>query len=323
MTARIVRPVRVVAVVLHYDAPDDTLSCVAALRRSTMLDLAIVVVDNGPQDDRSRDLADRLGPQVTTIATGSNLGYAAGNNVGIRTALERRPEFVWVLNPDTEVAPTTLTSLLDTAGSHGDAGILGPRLVLGDGRIASDGGIVDAARHGATSNRNAGRLAADTAAAGPRDVDYVSGAALLLRRSMLESVGLLPEDYFLYFEETDYCRAVQAAGWRTLVDDRVSIVHRKRSSGLLPTPYYLYYMTRNRMLFASRHFDADPALVLADFETAFLTPWRSNVEQHAPGWLPQFDEIVSWALQDARSGVTGRQPRVELVPVPVPDEPRG
>jgi GT2 family glycosyltransferase len=140
---------------------------------------------------------------------------------------------------------------------------------------------------------------------------------------MLEAVGLLPEDYFLYFEETDYCREVRAAGWRTLVDDRVSIVHRKRSSGLLPTPYYLYYMTRNRMLFASRHFDADPALVLADFERAFLTPWRSKVEQHAPGWLPQFDELVSWALHDARSGVTGRQPRVELVPVPVPDEPRG
>jgi GT2 family glycosyltransferase len=288
-----------------------------------MLDLAIVVVANGPQDDRYRDLVDLLGLQVTTIATGSNLGYAAGNNVGIRWALERRPEFVWVLNPDTEVAPTTLSRLLSTAVSHGDAGIIGPRLVLGDGRIASDGGIVDAARHGATSNRNAGRLAADITAAGPRDVDYVSGAALLLRLSMLEAVGQLPEDYFLYFEETDYCRAVQAAGWRTLVDDRVSIVHHKRSSGVLPTPYYLYYMTRNRMLFASRHFDADPALVLADFDRAFLTPWRSSVEQHAPSWLPQFDEIVALALEDARSGVTGRQPRVDVVPVAVTDEQRG
>jgi GT2 family glycosyltransferase len=316
-----VRPVRVVVVVLHFRDPEDTLRCVSSLPRSTTLDFAVLVVNNGPADAAYDDLVARLGPHITTVATGSNLGYAGGNNVGIREALHRRPEFVWVINPDTVVEPTTLADLLATADAVGDAGIVGPRLVLeatGEGeRIATDGGVVDPSRHGATSNRNAGRRVLDVPPSGPRDVDYVSGAALLLRRSMLESVGLLPEDYFLYFEETEYCRTVQCAGWRTVVDDRARMVHRKRSSGLLLTPYYLYYMTRNRLLFAGRHFGSGSVETLADLERTFLGPWRAKVEEHAPDWLPQFDALVSWAVADARAGMTGRQPRVDDVPEPV------
>lgn len=320
MTAPGLRQARVWAVVLHYQDADDTVRCVRSLQRGIALDLGILVVDNGPADEAHEALVARLGPRVTCLATGENLGYSAGNNVGIRWALERRPEFVWILNPDTVVAEDTLAGLLATADDLGDAGVLGPRLTLGDSadeRIWSDGGVVDARRYGATSNRHAGRPAAEVPPEGPVDVDYVPGASMLLRRTMLESVGLLPEEWFLYFEETDYCRRVRQAGWRTVLDDRVSMTHFKRSSGLLLAPYYLYYMTRNRLLFAERHFGASVDVALADFEAAFLHPWRRNVGERAPAWLPHFDALVAMAVSDARDGTWGRQPRVDAVPVAV------
>ena len=117
----------------------------------------------------------------------------------------------------------------------------------------------------------------------PRDVDYVTGACLLLRADAVRAVGLLPEDYFLYFEETDYNQQLAAAGWRLVVDSRARAVHHKRSSGDLPTPAYTYYMRRNKQLFA-RRMGVDEAAAVEQFRQVWIDPWRRNVADRAPHW---------------------------------------
>jgi GT2 family glycosyltransferase len=313
---------RVATVILNYKSAEDTLRAVTAVRRSTVLDQRLIVVDNGPHDSSHEDLSALLGQGVETLATGANLGYAGGNNVGIRHALAHRPEFVWLLNPDTEVEPTTLERLLGAAEEVPDAGTLGPRILFPDRRrIWFDGGVIDAERGGAPSHLHAGLSADDVPADGPRDADYVTGASLLVRREVFGRVGLLPEEWFLYFEETDFCRRVAAAGWRNIVDPRARMVHHQRSSGMVPTPYYLYYMTRNRMRFASKQFGASEPAVLPYFRETFLDPWRAKVERFAPAWLVTFDELVQAALADARAGVTGWSPMPDAVPKPDLDSP--
>jgi hypothetical protein len=304
------------AVVLNYRAAEDTLRAVEAVRAGSVVP-RLIVVDNGPADDAYRDLLARLGPDVDCLASGENLGYAAGNNIGIRRALDAGAEFVWILNPDTEAEPSALRRLLRTAVARPDAGVLGPRILFPNRRIQFDGGTVDAARFGAPSHLNYGLRAKETPpAAEPIAVDYVNGASMLIRADVLRSVGLLPEDYFLYFEETAYCRDVIAAGWTCLVDQRARVVHHNRSRPGLPTVYYIYYMTRNRLHFAQRYFDADPAAVLADWNTAFLDAWRGRVARDAPDWSATFEAIVHRAVADAASGITGRVPEVELIPHP-------
>lgn len=297
---------RTAVVVLNYGDPSDTLACVASLERSDVLDLELYVVDNGPADASHQALKDAIGGRGTVLATGENLGYAGGNNVGVRKALEGDCEFVWILNPDTRVEPSTLGKLLAHMAAYPDCGIVGPRIVY-DGQPAViwfDGATIDRTT-GETKHLNNGKRDAATRR-DVVDVDYVTGAAPLIRRRTLEDVGLLPEHYFLYFEETDWCVRTQNAGWRTMVDQNARMVHLKRSSGTLPKPYYIYYMTRNRFGFARDALGVDPEAALQQMRETFLAAWRKKVEAGAPGWVADFDELVAMAEADARAGRFGR-----------------
>jgi GT2 family glycosyltransferase len=294
-------------VVLNYKNTDDTVACLESLERSDDLDLDIVVVDNGPNGPEFDDLRERVGRRGETIASGGNLGYAAGNNLGITRVLERGCELVWILNPDTIVEPSTLPLLREHLAAVPDCGLVGPRILLSGqpARIWFDGGLIDR-EIGATRHLNAGKIAAEVA---PEviDVDYVTGASMLVRRSMIEDIGLLPEHYFLYYEETDWCVRAQRAGWRTMVDQRARMIHHKRSSDALPRPYYLYYMTRNRVLFAEGCLGVDGEAALDDLDEHFLAPWRTRVAAREPSLVPAFDEIVELAKADGRARVTGQR----------------
>ena len=333
------RDARVATIVLNYRHTEDTVACLTALQRSTCLDQRFVVVDNaapGPEHDALRaavTAATAPATDVTVVASGGNLGYAAGNNLGIRLALglgspaappagppagspegPRRPEFVLVVNPDLHVEPTTVERLLAAARAVPDAAAIGPRIVFaeadgtvprgGRARIWFDGGVFDRSRAGATTHLNMGRREREVPPGPPRDVDYVTGACLLLRADALRTVGLLPEDYFLYFEETDYCQQLAAAGWRLVVDSRARAVHHKRSSGSLPTPAYTYYMRRNKQLFA-RRMGLDEAAAIEEFRQVWIDPWRRNVGNRAPHWQATFDALIARAEADAAAGVTG------------------
>lgn len=310
---------RVTTIVLNYRDVDDTLACVASLQRSSCPDQRLIVVDNGPPDSpEARRLSAELGPRATVVSSGSNLGYAGGNNVGIRLALQRRPEFVWLVNPDLRVEPGTLEQLLATAEKVPDAGALGPRILHGGSdpaRIWFDGGRFDVRGNGATGHVNDGRPESDVPPGPPRDVDYVTGACLLLRADAVRHVGLLPEDYFLYFEETDYCRRLASAGWRLIVDTAARTAHHKRSSGDLPTVAYVYYMCRNKHVFSVRN-GVDLAAAMTHFDQVWIRPWRRKIEQLAPSWVPVFDELVTLADDDARAGRTGRRDDLDRFPAP-------
>jgi GT2 family glycosyltransferase len=304
---------RIATVVVNYRHADDTVRCLVALQASDHLDQRIIVVDNTERDNASRvHLADLLDPCVEVLDAGGNIGFAAGCNIGIQAALAGEADYVWLVNPDAVVWPDTLSSMLAVAEEHPDAGIVGARILDGSTppRILFNGGLVDAVRKGATSHEDAGRFDRDVPDGVVRDVDYVTGACFLIRRGVLDQVGLIPEDYFLYFEETDFCLRVRAAGWRTVMAPRARVWHFKRSTGELPEPYYIYYMCRNRVLFSQRFFGADAAQSQADMGE-FLGNWRKRVEAHAPNAVPSFDALVELAFEDARAGRVGRRDDID------------
>jgi GT2 family glycosyltransferase len=294
-------------VILNHGDHGDTLTCLESLELSDDLDLDIVVVDNGPATEEHQALRAAVGSRATTIATGDNLGYAAGNNVGIARLLERDCDLVWILNPDTIVEPSTLPRLREHLADVPDCGVVGPRILLADRphpTIWFDGGVVDRTL-GSTAHINQGKRVGDAPPV-TADVDYVTGASMLVRRSMIEHIGPIPSRYFLYYEEVDWCLRAQASGWRTMIHRAAGMTHRKRSSARLPQPYYVYYMTRNRYLFAQDCLGVDGEVALASLDEVFLRPWRKRVEQAAPEWVDAFDELVRMAKEDARAGLDGR-----------------
>lgn len=304
---------RVFTVLLNYQHADDTVQCLASLQSSTVRTQWVVVVDNGSGDEVVQRLTSELGAR-TFIDAGDNLGYAAGNNLGIRHAIDRDAEFVWILNPDTTVEDDTLEQLLRTMEEHPDCGIVGARILNGGSQpltIATDGGLVDWSTGGATDHINVGRPDADVPAGDAHPVDYVPGACMLIRRAVLEDVGLLPEEWFLYFEETDFNLRVAAEGWRLLVNPRARVHHHKRSSGSLPSAYYVYYFVRNRMLFAQRHGHGEGGIP-EDLER-WISAWREKVARADASWVATYERLVETALDDAREGVTGRRDDVSEV----------
>ena len=313
----------VTAVVLNYRHVDDTFRCLASLRAQEFSDLHIVVVDNtdgGADEDVAlrRRLAARIEPPTVLIQVGENLGYAAGNNLGIRHGLERGSEFIWLVNPDATAQPDALGELVRAARDHGNAGILGSRIIYGGtapAKVWFDGGEIDFDRGGATRHTNDGRLLKNVDRhTAVKDADYITGASFFVRAEVVRTLGGIPEDYFLYYEETDYCVQAQRRGWRTVVVPASRLTHFKRSTGELPAPYYVYYLIRNRLLFADRFTDATPDAVLADLQ-GFITAWRGRVDQNAPDWREVYDQLVEWAVEDGRAGRTGRRLDIDRVPL--------
>jgi GT2 family glycosyltransferase len=303
---------KVFTVVLNYEHAEDTLRCVASLRESSYRNQHIIVIDNGSPEADLLALKEGL-PSTTVIETGKNLGFGAGNNVGISYALDRGPDFVWVLNPDTVVEPETLRRVVETMMLHPDIGIAGSKIISGKTKeptIWFIGGAIDWRLGGKPSHSFMRRRESDVGIRHLIPVDYVTGASMLIRREVFDSIGLLPEEYFLYFEETDFNVRAQRAGWLCAVDPRSRLTHYQRSRDTLPSAAYVYYYTRNRFIFGKRFSSATESVILGDIE-GFTGRWRQQVVEHESSWLPSFEELVGWAMQDARAGRTGPRPGVE------------
>jgi N-acetylglucosaminyl-diphospho-decaprenol L-rhamnosyltransferase len=199
-----------------------------------------VVVDNASTDGTPQMVRERY-PSVEVLEAGDNLGFARGNNLGIR---HTSSEFVLLLNPDTIVPPGCIQALVRGLATHPDAAIAGPRLKdeLGFPELSlgwSIGPFAELRQKivGTLYNRRL-RAVVRTVDAWSRTAgerEWVSGAALLVRRADLEQVGLLDERFFMYTEDVDLCLALRRRGRKVLYVPQAEIVHlRGRSAGRNP-----------------------------------------------------------------------------------------
>jgi len=241
-------------VIVSYNTRADTLACLASLAASPPRSLgAILVVDNASSDG-TVDAVRRAWPQVEVVALERNGGFAAANNVGFgRTTAP----LVLLLNSDTIVPPGALDALADRLEATG-AVAAGPRLVNEAGRPeVSFGRMLTPAAEAAQLLR--GRLAQSSAAwarrrterhvSEERDVDWVSGACLLVRRDAAQAAGLFDERFFLYEEDVDFCAALRGRGGRVLFTPQATVVHRGGRSGAPRSGQY----DRSHVLFYDKH----------------------------------------------------------------------
>lgn len=305
---------RVLTAILNHRTPAQALQCLASVRQSTQRDQVVRLIDNGSGDGSAAQLM-QAQPTTVVVQAHENLGYAGGNNLALREALELGCEFTWIINPDCLVEPDTLDLLLREADRHPEAGVLGPRIVHGGthpATIQSDGGLVGA--DGSSSHRHTGEPVGATPAEASA-VDFVSGSCLLIRSATAAEVGLLPEEYFLYFEETDYALRGAELGWTARVEPRAVAHHFRVSATRLPTPAYVYYYVRGQAMFGRRWRDLNPTTTVSRLRP-WHDGWRARVLEHAPDWLSTFDELVAWAVADAAAGAVGRRDDVHEVASP-------
>jgi GT2 family glycosyltransferase len=246
---------RVALLILTWNRRDDVLRCVASLPRLDYPNLLPVVIDNASSDDTVAALRERH-PDLAIIENRRNLGYAGGNNVGIRWALERGADYVLIANSDTEMTADLVSELVRVAESDPRIAVVGCRNVLmEDPRVLW--GAYGELTYGPFVVRTAGERAADGEGwRVVRDVDSVIGNGYLWRRAALEQVGLLDEEFFGYHEDLDWCLRARRAGRRVVYAGTASIIHKggsssdRRQTRSFPMSYFL---GRNGVLFVRKH----------------------------------------------------------------------
>jgi len=212
----------VFCVVLNWNGWRDTIPCLQSLIEQDYPALQVLVVDNASTDDSVHRIREAA-PAIELLQSDANRGFASGCNLGVRHALERGADFVWLLNNDTIVSPDTLTKLV-AAAVDPQTGMVGTVL-----RYAHNPEEVQAWGGGSVSRC----MGYSTHYLGPTSLDsnsFLTFASVLLRRALMETVGLLDEGFFMYFEDSDMCFRARAAGWQLAVASDTAVLHKEGGS---------------------------------------------------------------------------------------------
>ena len=215
----------------------------------------IILVDNGSQDGSIQKLKKRFGDaeEIKIIANQENLGFAGGNNVGMEYAVKEGADAVLLINNDTITDPYFLTGLVKAAEENEHAGVLGSKIYYESEpkRIWSAGGKVN---WFLTKGTHIGYDEIDEGQYGEtRKCAYLTGCCFLIKKEVIKKIGVLADDYFLYYEDTDYCLRARKAGWDCLYVPTSKIWHKISRSSKPGSSSYIYYHTRNGLTMARRN----------------------------------------------------------------------
>ncbi|OFX78753.1 MAG: glycosyl transferase [Bacteroidetes bacterium GWE2_39_28] len=210
----------------------------------------VIVVDNGSEYDETSDLI-REFPEFTFIRSEINLGFAGGNNIGI---IKSRGRYIMLINNDTLLLDNSVVELVTFMDKNPHIGAVSPKIhFLNPPRTIQFAGYSDLTpitlRNHITGYSQADSGQFDT----PHETAFNHGAAILVSREALDKVGLMSEDYFLYYEELDWGMRFREKGYKLWYLPQALIVHKESMSTGLDSPLKRYYLARNRLLFAKKN----------------------------------------------------------------------
>lgn len=297
---------KVSIIILHLDSQVALLACLRSCRAIQYKNCEIIIVENGSRHALDPDtLKEFAGSTPCVIHSPVNLGFAAGNNLGIRAALTRGADYVLLLSDDTEVAPEFLDALVQAGEQDEHIGALGPTIYYFDDpkRIWFAGARFDAQTCQVVASRS-GELD-DGGPTDPVESDWLTGCCLLMKRHAIEKVGLLDERFFLYWEDTDWGLRLCACGLKSVVVPSAHIWHKiSLSAGGTDSVLKAYHKTRSHLQFAQLH--APHALFALQWsllrDIAWLLLKSSRMDRFRKAW-------ALWAaIKDYHRHSRGRGP---------------
>ncbi len=240
--------------------------------QNTYKNIEVIVVDNGSAEDPTATFK-AIFPEVIVIRNGKNLGFTGGNNVGIAAA---KGDYLFIVNNDTEFTPGLLEGLLEIFDKYPDAGIVSPKF-----HYYFSKGTIEYAGYESVNiftGRN-GMIGCKEKDEGQyneiKETNYAHGAGMLVPRKIIDEVGGLPKDFFIYYEELDWCEQIRRKGYKVYYQPKSLIYHKESMTTGKSSPFKTFYHTKNRILFMRRNVKTWNLVIFLSYFTFFTVPKNS------------------------------------------------
>jgi len=271
---------KIYIVIIHFGDLRVTRNCISSLEKSKEKYKEIILINN---DKFSISLQDLPFRRLKIFNNKENLGYAKGVNMGIKFALKKGADFILLLNNDTIIINRFINKLVVLMNKDRNIGIIGPAIEFEKNgkKIYDIGGMIN--NWIGRTNHKEVELRKEYM---PRIVDYISGAAMLVRKEVFEKVGRFDENFFLYYEDVDFCIRSKKMGFNTVVVPEVAVNHLLSKSVGKITPFAIYHQTRSAILFGKKYFKSPFKLLLNRSFIIFQTILISlkNPKSGLSGW---------------------------------------
>lgn len=288
-------------ILVNYNGFNDTVSCVESILKSEYQEYRIVIVDNGSKDKEKILQNEFLNTHTDVVVSEKNLGFSGGNNLGIQYAKKKYdPDYYLLLNNDTVILKDTLSELVNHCNIIENTGLVTgkifyysqPEVIWYAGGVFNyKTGIADQPVLGVDeSSANNGCI----------DVTFATGCVMLLPRNVIEKIGLLDEEYFLYAEDTDYCCRIMQAGYKLVYVPSAIIYHKVSASTGSQSAMQQYYMMRNNCYIIKKY---------CRFPVyGYARKWYRVLRDIVRGKIDFKIQIRAW--RDFTKGITGK---VEII----------
>lgn len=245
---------KVAIIVLNWNGKKDTLECLESICKIDYKNFDVIVVDNGSSDDSVKAIQKKF-PDIHVLETGNNIGYAGGNNYGLRYALRNGAYYILLLNNDIIVDSQLLNNFIQAADRIPNWGMLSAKIYYfsdpnkiwyaGARRIRNTANFIHLGKGCIDNGKDFSALV---------ETDYACGCAIFLSASVLKRIGLFDERFFLTYEETDLSYRARALGYKCFLVPEAKVWHKiSVSFGGEHSPLFIYFLTRNSLLWAEIH----------------------------------------------------------------------
>lgn len=286
---------KVSIIIVNFNQPEVTYQCLDSLKKLTYPNVEIFVIDNASLPEKR--IKNINYPEITLIQSDTNLGFAGGNNLALKIA---SGDLLLLLNNDTEVTPSFLEPLVETLNSIQDAGIVSPKIIF----YQSDNLI----QYAGTTAINPMTCRGSTIGYKEKDLgqydkiyqtDLAHGACMLFKREVMDKIGMLNEDYFLYYEEYDFFEKAKRAGFTIYYNGLSKIFHKQSTSVGIFSPLKAYYMAKNRILFARRNFKGANKVLSISYCILLALP-KNIIKETIAGRYKNSLAIIKGTIQNFR-----------------------
>ena len=261
-------------ITINYNQLDVSCEMLDSVRKLSYPNFEVIFIDNASKESPQQYIETHY-PEVHFIRSETNLGFSGGNNLGIKAA---KGDFLFFINNDTVLADGLVEQLVQLFEAIPNLGIVSPLIRYFPGKETEGKNII---QYAGTTEVNSYTARNSTIGVGEEDLGqykeavptpYVHGAAMMVPKEVIEKVGMMPESFFLYYEELDWCEQIRRAGYQIYVEQRANIYHKESVSVGKMSTLKTYYLTRNRIFFMRRNRSGFQVFLFAMFLLFFTIP---------------------------------------------------